>query len=384
MRGTKSSSPSKRLVAVLELCAVVAGSALAVVILHFALVGEETKFEDLALGKATTSVYASVDGYKIHCNGVDGSEACIDGIRKRGATEVALWLGNSQIHAINQWKPNQETATPILHRRFWPRGVDFVAFSLPNASLEEHYALFTYLSSRIPIRYLILSVVFDDLREAHFRPLMMGALKDPATLAILQKNEVGREIVTRYSHEPSGDFAALEKTVQEHSEAALNGWLERHSKPWALRPEARGRFFASLYNFRNTVLGITAQSKRRMIAGPYQNNMAALESLLEAATHAGVRVVLYNVPIRDDVEIPYDAQEYQRFKREVEEIATRHGVSFSDLEGIVPAPLWGMKASTNIGGKLEFDFMHFQAQGHVLLANAIGDLLEAQLNGDLR
>jgi hypothetical protein len=384
MRETESSSPSKKPVAILELCAVVAGSALAVVILHFALRGGETKFEDLALGKATTSVYASVDGHKIHCNGVDGSEACIDGIRKRGATQVALWLGNSQIHAINQWKPDQETATAILHRRFQPRGIDVVAFSLPNARLEEYYLLFTYLSSRIPIRYLILSVVFDDLRGTQLRPLMMGALKDPATLAALERSEVGRQIAKRYGDEPSGDFAALEETVQEHSEAALNGWLERHWKLWALRPEARGRFFLSLYDIRNTVLGITAQSKRKMIAGPYRNNMAALESLLDASTRAGVGVVLYIVPIRDDVEIPYDAREYQRFKRELEEIAARHGVSCSNLEGIVPGPLWGLKAPTNIGGRLEIDFMHFQAQGHVLLANAVGELLEAQLNGDPR
>ena len=69
--------------------------------------------------------------------------------------------------------------------------------------------------------------------------------------------------------------------------------------------------------------------------------------------------------------MPYDLEEYEFFKREVKEIAESSGVNFLDLDSIVPGELWGLKASTNSGGEPELDYMHFQARGHEILANAL-------------
>ncbi len=58
---------------------------------------------------------------------------------------VTLWLGNSQIHAINRFSPGEETASPELHRLFFRLNHYFLTFSQANANLQEHYLfLHTY------------------------------------------------------------------------------------------------------------------------------------------------------------------------------------------------------------------------------------------------
>jgi hypothetical protein len=176
-------------------------------------------------------------------------------------------------------------------------------------------------------------------------------------------------------------MAALHRTVQEHSEGALNGWLEGHSALWALRPQARATLFANLVFMRNSLFGITAQSKRRMIPGNMQLNLDSARALLIEAKRAGISTLVYIVPLRNDVEPPYVELEYARFKREAEELVTGEGGHFVSLESLVPAELWGQKTSTNLGEGEELDFMHFQAGGHALLAAAVEGRLETALDG---
>ena len=58
------------------------------------------KFEDLALG--TTTSLASVNGGRVHCHDLDDAEQCMAGYKKTANDRpVVLWLGNSQVHAIN-------------------------------------------------------------------------------------------------------------------------------------------------------------------------------------------------------------------------------------------------------------------------------------------
>jgi hypothetical protein len=377
-----SKLPPSQSAARFEISALVVGALVALGGLQLTLHGEQTNFAELALGEETTSVYASIGDHKIHCDGLADAEHCTADARARNAKRVALWLGNSQLHAINQLQPGDETATPLLHRALRPRGVDVVAISMPNATPMEHYLLFSHLLSRLPVRYLVLSVVFDDLRETDVRSGMTAALQDPATAEVLMRSESGRQILARYSGTATGDLAALDQTVQEHSETAMNAWLDQHSTLWSLRREARGWLFSNLRGLRNAALGITPQTKRKLIPARYRENMAALRAALDAAEVAGVDVLLYVAPIRNDVEIPYVEAEYARFKGDLESLAAEYAITYANLEDLVPAPLWGMKSRARGSDELELDFMHFQAPGHTMLAEAIRGLLEAQLNGD--
>ena len=76
-------------------------------------------------------------------------------------------------------------------------------------------------------------------------------------------------------------------------------------------------------------------------------------------------------PIRNDVKIPYDSNEYIDFKNEVKNIAQFYNTNFVNLENIVPGEYWGLKTSTNIGQHIELDFMHFMFEGHKILAETL-------------
>lgn len=364
----------------LQLLALALGCALAVLVLQWTIGGETQDFGELALGATTTSLYATLDGHRIHCTGVADAPECLAGVAARGNRPVVLWLGNSQLHAVNQLRPREENAPPIVARRLRKLGVDLVAFSQPNANLQEHLTLFSYLRPRLPIRALVLPVVFDDLREVGLRTDIAAAIGDPEVLAALRRHEIGRRILASQKQQGEGDLAALHDTTQEASEAALEGWLAQHSELWALRPQARGKLFEKLYNTRNAVFGIDAQSKRRMIPGRTQLNLDAAEALLAEARAAGIPVLVYVVPLRDDIETPYVETEYREFKDFVRDLARKNGAAFLNLEHLVPAQLWGETIPSALGQEADLDFMHFQAGGHELLAREIGDMLVRMLS----
>jgi hypothetical protein len=243
--------------------------------------------------------------------------------------------------------------------------------------------LFEYLNARLPLEVLALAVVFDDLRETGLRPDVALALRDRHTVAALNASDIGRKILADARGQAvDPDLAGVRETPQEYTETVFNEWLDRRVPLWELRPEARGSIVTTLYHLRNTLFGITAQTKRRTIPGRYDANMAAVRALLASAAASGVRTLVYVVPLRDDVEIPYAVEDYERFKLELEQVAVSQGARFADLDDVVPAAFWGQKDATTVTGGLELDFMHFQAPGHELLADAVGELLERGLPGD--
>lgn len=364
----------------LDLAALALAAAVSVAVLTFAYAGPGTQFEEMGLGPETTSLYARVDGHPIHCSGVEDAPACLAGFAARGARRAVLWVGNSQLHGVNQLKPGDQSAPALLFPRLSARGIDLLAFSQPNANLQEHYVLFTWLRKRLPLELLLLPVVFDDLRETGVRFNLAPALQDPAVLAELERRPAGQRIVQNAGDLAAGELAGVRETVQEQVEARLTSWLGAHWRLWANRPEARGMLMHHVWQTRNLLFGITPQSKRRMVPGSYDLNLAAAEAILADAREAGVAVILYVVPIRDDVESPYEPEPYARFKDEIERMASAQGATFLNLERLVSGRFWGTRRSQSLGKDVEIDFMHFQAQGHHLLAEAVGPSVEEVLD----
>lgn len=361
---------------VLELITFVAGASIAwLLMVSLVRARPERKFEEFALGAQTQSRFASVDGFPIHCMTLADAQPCLDGHAARGGRPVVLWLGNSQLHAINQMKPGDQTAPEILHHLLDQSGVDVIAFSLPNANYQEMMVLFAYLSTRLPIRQLIVPLVFDDFREFGLRDGVAEGIDEPDVAKVLEGSDAGRKLLAEQSQQSNGGLSALEGTIQERSETFLNDWMEAHWKLWALRKTARGILITRLMTLRNSVFEITPQSKRRMIPGRFRRNLEALASLLEEARGRGIEVVAYIAPLRNDVPYPYVESEYESFKARVRQTVEERGAVFANLESLVPAKYWGLKDTTTIGGNAELDFMHFQGPGHELLAGAIRKLL---------
>jgi len=103
----------------------------------------------------------------------------------------------------------------------------------------------------------------------------------------------------------------------------------------------------------------------------YTMNLQALEAILTSAIEKDIEVLLYIVPLRSDVKVPYDLVQYNKFKVKIRDVAQKFDVKFKNYEKLVPTKNWGTKESTTLNGDQEIDFMHFQAGGHKLLASAL-------------
>jgi hypothetical protein len=334
----------------------------------------DENFDKLALGAVNTATLSSVDHVEVHCNDMHDAQRCISGYKNYGnKNHVVLWLGNSQLHSINQMEAGDKLSSYILHRDLKTEHKYLLTFSQPNASLQEHYLLFEYLAKNLPLTTLILAVVFDDMRETGIRENIIDALNDEGVSMTLEKSDVGRSIiVNRGDKDIAGnDMAALNDTMQKQSENYLNSKLEEVWSIWKERPTFRGNILGNLYLFRNWVFGLTPSSIRRMIPGRYSMNLKALKAMIHSANEQGINLLAYIVPIRNDVRIPYDLAQYTKFKSEIELIVSNGSAHFANLERIVPGKLWGSKNSTTLGGEQELDFMHFKAGGHRLLAKRI-------------
>ena len=340
------------------------------------LIEPSEKPEEFALGVETSTYWGSFSGRRIHCSTPNDSDECITAYAKHDADkEIVLWLGNSQLHAINQMEAKDTNAVEILHRSMRDDGKYVMGLSYPNTSLQENYVAFEYLSYKLKVETLILPLVFDDFRETGVGDQFSLAFETPAVVRSLSRTKIGESLVGGHNIKSSenSDMAGLQETIQEQSEVYLNDMLKNKWVIWAERADLRAQIFGNLYLFRNWIFGINASSIRNMIPGRYKQNLEAYNAILESAAKQNINVLTYIVPLRNDAQRPYNEDHYFRFKEEVRLMAKDNGARFADLENLVPSQEWGNKGSTGLGQESEIDFMHFQAKGHQRLAEAISD-----------
>ena len=78
---------------------------------------DQIKFEELALGKDVTVEFGTVNNYKVHCQDLRDIKECISSYLNYGENlPVTLWLGNSQLHAINQFTAGDKPSSVKLHK----------------------------------------------------------------------------------------------------------------------------------------------------------------------------------------------------------------------------------------------------------------------------
>ena len=316
---------------------VVIGGILGVSLLYYfyVLMTPDENFEELALGENNTATLSLVEQVEVHCNDLRNAHQCISGYKNFGENkEVVLWLGNSQLHTINQMKAGEELSSAIMHRDLKSEQKYLLTFSQANASLQEHYLLFEYLAQSLSLSTLILSVVFDDLRETGIRGELINALNNEAVSLEMRRTDIGRILIANQGEKKAdiNDMEALNDTMQKQSENYLNSKLEKVWSIWKERPTFRGNVLGNLYLFRNWVFGITPSSVRRLMPGRYLMNINALKAMILSANQRNIKVLVYIVPIRDDVTIPYNLAQYDRFKSEVELTVNNGSAKFVNLE----------------------------------------------------
>jgi hypothetical protein len=283
-----------------------------------------------------------------------------------------LWLGNSQLHFIENFEKGQHAAPFLLRQSLdCPETTVPLAVSLPHANLQEHYVLFHAVRRRLAVSAIIIQLSFDDLREDGLRD-EFGLLLAPEDRAELKNTAPGRAILTKaesqWQGRDVGENAALTGFLQKKLEDSVNAALAAHWQLWADRTWLRTRLYVDIYEVRNALLGIRSTTIRKLMPQRYAANMSALGALLQEAAASGIRVIPYIAPIRPDLASPYDPGEYRSWKRDVELLASANGSSVLDLAALVPAGEWG-PASENA------DFNHFKAGGHRLLADALSPMV---------
>ena len=155
---------------------------------------------------------------------------------------------------------------------------------------------------------------------------------------------------------------------QEITEEFLNTKLSEFSKVWDNRDNLRVKFLQNLRKLRNFIFNINAQSTRKTIPQRYEDNILALKQIIQSSKNNNIKLFLYIPPLRNDVKIPYDINEYNNFKKDMHTLARNEELLLFDFESIIPPEYWGFK---NFSSFKELDFMHFRQKGHNILSDKL-------------
>jgi hypothetical protein len=341
--------------------------------------------DDFALGKENTSRIEIVDGVQFTAHNVNGINSVInhyaniygskisDQVRPR----IVLWLGNSQLHTINQFKSGEHLAPYWLRKLngceecILPLGI-----SLSNANPQELFLLSQFVESKLQLDTLVVEVEFMGFREGGLRKdlsqittvNLVHALRDSSVSKELEKLLDSDEYVEGNNIHSKSEGSAKQGIENFLSERLGNLW-----KLWKDRGDLRSAFLSDLFNLRNWMFNISSVSQRKIIKPRYEKNMKALEDLLVYSRSSKIPVILYIAPVRQDKPLPYDQGEYSQWKERVQHLAKSYDATYLNYESLVPGENWG----SNFGE--DIDFMHFQEAGHKIIAKEILSALQSKV-----
>ena len=342
--------------------------------------------QEFALGSENTAYFAkNSNNHFFHCSDFDYQPIsnCIKHYDLYyNSMPVILWLGNSQLHGINQASKGLTSAPEILHEKLL-KDYFLLTISIPNINIQEQYLIYEYLKNFFNIKHVLLALSFDNMREDGIRPSLHDVAFDLSFIDDFNRSSFESDLlssITRNEPLQSDDFKGISNTIQETSEEYLNSFLEEYWGTWDYRGNLRSWSLISLYQIRNVIFGIDSSSIRKKIPARYDKNLNAFEKFLSSINNSElIKFTVYSAPIRNDINIPYDLKEFTEFKRDIQELVSRYGYKgkFYDLQYLIPDDYWGTVFGTNsTTSDEEIDFMHFQGMGHQILAEEIKNILK--------
>lgn len=339
---------------------------------------------ELGLGLQTYSFAAADrDGGRISGDARD-APALADRLRslRRARRTTALWLGASQLHAINRPGPEAKLAVWVAEERARTRHGDvaYTQLSLPNAGLLELLAVYqAFRATAVRPDQFVLAFTYDDLSETALREDVI-ALLDTARpdLAATDgpESEAARILQrareeTRREHLASAsapvERSATAGTPQERLERALAARLETHWPAYAERHRLRSAGVAAWkLPLTSLVFHFRGRPVQRVDPGAKAVNEQALRALIAQTRADGVGLLVYKAPHRPGEERFYhDRRAYDAFHAELVALSNREGFAYLDLEGLVPAETFGLT------DQFLPDVFHFREEGHRLLGTEI-------------
>ncbi len=340
--------------------------------------------DDFALGKENTSRSESWNGIPftehniVEISAIVRQYSMLQSNHNSKQQKIILWLGNSQLHTINQFKQGEHLA-PYWLRKLAPCEDCLVplGLSLSNANPQEEFVLSQYVAKRVALSALVLQVEFMGFREDGVRG-EFSKIATPDLVDSLRAYPVGKDLALLASGAVGNDEdakkkAGLDSVAKQDVEGLLTEKLGEIWPLWKDRVNLRSNILSDLFTFRNWALNISSASQRKVIKPRYQKNMRALEDLLASLRNANIPVVIYSAPVRQDKPLPYDGMEYAKWKEQVELLAKSYSATYVNLEKLIPPQNWG----SNFGP--DIDFMHFQEPGHKIIAKELYPLIQAKM-----
>ena len=310
-----------------------------ITILKVVLSNLNTNPEEDLLNPGTFSLFEKVDDRLIHCKDSRDIKECLDRNRDSKMKFNSLWLGNSQIHAINQYKKGQAGSPSILFNFLKKDSIDLITMSFGNANIQEHAVQFAYIIEKIKLKHVVVGLVFDDTREDGVREDVFKFILDsPETRKQIESFTIGKELINKEinSNKLENFENENDKNLQKKIEPILDNALSSVSYVWKLRNEIAYHYFVSLRSIRNYVFNISPTTTRKIIPDSYRRNMESLEMMMQLASKNNIKMIPYIAPIRSDIKIPYIESEYSRFKNDVQNISNKYdNVQFKNLEKLV-------------------------------------------------
>jgi hypothetical protein len=222
---------------------------------------------------------------------------------------------------------------------------------------------------------------FHDAREAGVRGSLRVLLRSPPILDWLSSSSFRHEYPAAFSRLQQ-DIAQAETELkkEEGFEPRLVAMIGPYVPIFAQRELIYSHVQTTMRRVRDWAFHIDTTTKRPIIEQRYVASLQYVELLLRAAHDKRVAVFLYNAPLRAEVDNPYIAEQYRRFRDALARSAGRSNAVYEDYDDLIPRELWGSWYDTDFP-----DFSHFTARGHEILAERvkqdIGPLLDRNKRG---
>ncbi|MFT5291801.1 MAG: hypothetical protein ACI8QS_003317 [Planctomycetota bacterium] len=348
---------------------------------HFAAT-EAANFQaqDLGLGRNTLPTVAFDDGRQISgpFEDMETIKQTFQELRAAGRP-VILWIGASQLYAINQPSEGDNLAVWYATQQARARGSDFayVMAANPNCNQTELFA--TYLSFRqeglVPDA-LVIGFTYDDLKEPNVRQLVLENLlplgeEELALGTVASLNiEAARAESLRYAATTAPvERTAVGGTPQERLENTLVSSLEERWPAYGQRGQLQAASIAAWkVPFTELVYRVFPRPKRLVPADMQAWNGAGWNALLDVAQADGVPTFVYKAPHRPTVDASsfyHDRRAYDEYHGTLEQQLEARSIPYVDLEVLVETQYWG---TANDGSP---DVFHFRDEGHRLLGESI-------------
>jgi hypothetical protein len=337
--------------------------------------------DDVALGRNTVAFTARLDGAPI-AGPLPDLPALIAKALTAGeqGRPLVLWLGASQLYAINNPEPGDRPAVAFAAEAARRRGSGdaWLQCASPNANANEILCMFLAFrqAGALP-RRLVLAFTYDDLKEVGIRDSALSALAPLDGLTQEIGGSAAAQVESERARFAFGASGAATTTAVLRSvtsgtpqavlEDALVAKLERHWSAWA----ARGKLEAlavTWWKMPVTTLAFRLFDRPQVFVPAEQAewNLAALRALFDLAAADGTRVLVYQAPHNPGLTPFYHPRaEYDRAQALLAAECAARGFDWLDLETLVPAGLWG---ETN---NFTPDVFHYRVEGHRLLGEAI-------------